>query len=251
MPIGVIVKMPSPSIVELAGHCGFDFVLVDTEHGSGDMYELEHHIRAADSVGIRVFVRVSDRNSADILRALDAGASGIVVPHVTSAEDVAQAAARIHYPPHGRRSLALSTRAGRHGTRPADAHFEEAGNEIRMIVQIEDSEALEALPGILAADGVDGVFIGPADLSASLGLPGQVRHPSVASAIETIVDGVNEHPEIALWALAADEREARGWIERGAQTILFNAPALIAARMGSIAAELMPLPETVSRGSER
>ena len=124
--LGLIVKMPAASTVELAGHAGFDYVLIDTEHGPGEMIELEHHIRAADSAGIGVLVRVCDAQSPDILRALDAGAHGIVVPHVTSPHGVERAAALTRYPPQGRRSLALSTRAGRHGTRAMEEHLDAA-----------------------------------------------------------------------------------------------------------------------------
>jgi 4-hydroxy-2-oxoheptanedioate aldolase len=232
--LALIVKVPAAATVELAGHAGFDFVLVDTEHGPSDMTELEHHIRAADSAGIRSLVRVSSADSADILRALDAGADGIVVPHVTSPDDVARAVALTRYPPHGRRSLALSTRAGRHGTRSVADHLA-AGDDVLLIAQLEDAEALERLPEILDCDGIAGVFIGPADLSASLGRPGELDHPLVNGAVERIVAAVLERPALALCVLAADEDEARTWFGRGARLVFLNAPSLMAARLMSIA----------------
>jgi 2-keto-3-deoxy-L-rhamnonate aldolase RhmA len=235
--LALIVKVPSASTVELAGHAGFDFVLIDTEHGPSDMGELEHHVRAADSAGIRSLVRVSGADSADILRALDAGANGIVVPHVTSAADVRCAVARTRYPPNGRRSLALSTRAGRHGTRPVAEHVA-AGADVLLIAQLEDAEALGQLPEILDTDGLAGVFIGPADLSASLGRPGQLDHPVVSGAIERITAAVLERPQLWLSILAADEEEARTWIGRGARLIFLNAPALLATRLLAIAETL-------------
>jgi len=233
--LGLIVKMPAAAIVELAGHAGFDYVLIDTEHGPSDMTALEHHIRAADSAGIRVLVRVSDGESPDILRALDAGAHGIVVPHVTSAQGVERAAALTRYPPNGRRSLALSTRAGRHGTRSVDEHLDAASRTIALVVQIEDAEALQHVPEILASEGLAGVFIGPADLSASLGWPGQLDHPVVSEAVDRVADAVLAHPDLALCALAAGEDEARAWIERGARMVLLNAPSLMAGCLQSIA----------------
>jgi 4-hydroxy-2-oxoheptanedioate aldolase len=233
--LALIVKMPAAATVELAGHAGFDFVLIDTEHGPNDMTELEHHIRAADSAGIPAFVRVSDAESPDILRALDAGAHGIVVPHVVSPADVGRAAALTRYPPGGRRSLALSTRAGRHGLRPVEEHLAAAGRDIVLIAQLEDAEALDHVPEILAAEGLDGVFIGPADLSASLGWAGQLDHPVVAEAIERIATAVCEAPGLSLCVLASGEGEAREWIDRGASLVFLNAPALLAGRLTDIA----------------
>jgi len=233
--LALIVKMPAASTVELAGHAGFDFVLVDTEHGPNDMTELEHHIRAADSVGIRSLVRVSDAQSSDILRALDAGAHGIVVPHVKSPSDVRRAAALTRYPPGGRRSLAMSTRAARHGTRAVDEHLAAARRDVVLIAQLEDAEALDHMPEILATDGLAGVFIGPADLSASLGWPGQLGHPVVSEAVDRIAAAVLETPGLSLCVLAADEHEARGWIARGAWLVFLNAPAVLAGRLTAIA----------------
>lgn len=234
----LIVKMPAASTIELAGHAGFDYVLIDTEHGPSDTIELEHHIRAADSAGVKVLVRVSDGSSPDILRALDAGAEGIVVPHVTCASDVARAAALTRYPPAGRRSLALSTRAGRHGSRPVDEHIASASRTTALIVQIEDAKALESMHEILAGEGLSGVFIGPTDLSASLGWPGRIDHPVVSEAIGRVVDAVLAYPDLALCALAADQQEARDWAERGARMVLLNAPALMASCLSSIARAL-------------
>jgi 4-hydroxy-2-oxoheptanedioate aldolase len=241
--LGLIVKMPSAATVELAGHAGFDFALIDTEHGPSGMTELEHHVRAADSAGIRVLVRVSGGESSDILRALDAGAHGIVVPHVTTPDDVHAALASTRYPPQGRRSLALSTRAGRHGTRSVAEHLDAARRECLLVVQIEDAVALERLPEILDVDGLSGVFIGPADLSATLGHPGELDHPIVTDAVGRVVDAVLARPTVALCTLAADEHEASAWMERGAGLVLLNAPALLADRLRAIADVLRPKPE--------
>jgi 4-hydroxy-2-oxoheptanedioate aldolase len=232
--VALIVKVPSAATIELAGHAGFDYVLIDTEHGPNDMAELEHHIRAADSAGIRSLVRVSDAHSPDILRALDAGAHGIVVPHVRSAEDVRGAVALTRYPPAGRRSLALSTRAGQHGIRPVEEHLAAAGRDIVLIAQIEDADALDRLPEIVGAEGLAGVFIGPADLSASLGLAGRLDHPVVRDAVARITTAVLQRRTLALCVLAGDEQEAANWVERGARLVFLNAPALLAARLVAV-----------------
>jgi 4-hydroxy-2-oxoheptanedioate aldolase len=232
--LGLIVKMPAAATVEIAGHAGFDLVLIDTEHGPGEMIELEHHIRAAESAGIGVLVRVGDVHSPDILRALDAGADGVVVPHVTSGDDVRKAASLTRYPPDGRRSLAISTRAGRYGTGTVAEHLKSARQHVALVAQLEDADALANTHEILAADGLAGVFIGPSDLSASLGHPGEIEHPRVAEAIEQIANAVLQHARLALCVLVADENEACHWIERGARIVLMNAPALLAERLTTI-----------------
>ena len=233
--LGLIVKIPAAGTVELAGHAGFDHVLIDTEHGPSDMVEIENHVRAAESAGIRALVRVSDCKSPDILRVLDAGARGVIVPHVITAADVESAVALTSYPPHGRRSLALSTRAGRHGTRTVPEHLDAARREIQLIIQIEDAEALENVPEILATEGLGGVFIGPTDLSASLGMPGQVDDPVVSDAIESVAEAVLARPELVLCVIAANEQQACEWIARGAQMVLLGAPAVMADSLRSIA----------------
>ncbi|HET6507831.1 MAG TPA: aldolase/citrate lyase family protein [Baekduia sp.] len=235
--LGLIVKMPAAATVELAGHAGFDYVLIDTEHGPSGMTELEHHIRAADSAGIRSLVRVSDARSPDILRALDTGAHGIVVPHIRSADDVAAAAALVRYPPAGRRSLALSTRAGRHGLRPLADHLDAARRDVVLIGQLEDAEALERMPEILGTDGLDGVFIGPSDLSASLGRPGETTHPAVVDALDRIRQAVIG-TGLSLCMLAADEREAQRLVDSGANLVFLNAPSLLAGRLSAVVTAL-------------
>lgn len=244
--LGLIVKVPATATIELAGHVGFDLVLIDTEHGPSDAIELEHHVRAADCVGLDALVRVSDAASPDILRALDAGAVGVVVPHAITAADVAHAASRAHYPPNGRRSLALSTRAARHGTRPAHEHVDDASARVRLIVQIEDREALEQIPQILGTAGLAGVFIGPADLAISLGRPGASDHPEVLDAIDQIATTTVAQAGVDLCVLARDAAEATSWIERGARIILFNAPALLAARLLEIVRETRADPNRIA-----
>ncbi|MBS1679747.1 MAG: 2,4-dihydroxyhept-2-ene-1,7-dioic acid aldolase [Actinobacteria bacterium] len=227
--------MPSAATVEAAGHVGFDFVLLDTEHGSSDMLELEHHIRAADSAGIGALVRVSSVGSPDILRALDAGAEGIVVPHVSVVQDAERAVAETHYPPLGRRSLALSTRAGRQSTSRLASHLGTAEEKILLIAQVEDAEGLENIDRILECDDLDGIFIGPADLSASLGHPGQFDHPLVRSGINQIVEAVKGKSGSRLCVLAESEKDLTYWVDQGAGLVFVNAPALIAGSLRRMA----------------
>jgi 4-hydroxy-2-oxoheptanedioate aldolase len=180
----LFVKLPAPAEVELAGLTGFDAVILDTEHGTEE--GLDHHLRAADAVGLPALVRVPGTDPAPILRALDAGATGVVVAHVCDAAQAEAAVAAAHYPPRGTRGLALTTRAGRHGTANLSEHLRRAAQQTLVIAQIEDAEAVEQTAAICAVDGVGAVLIGATDLSISLGHPGATGHPAVAGAIAEI-----------------------------------------------------------------
>jgi 4-hydroxy-2-oxoheptanedioate aldolase len=184
----LFVKMPAPAEVELAGAAGFDAVILDTEHGAGGGVELEHHLRAAAAAGVPALVRVPSIAAAPILQALDAGAAGVVVAHITDAAAASAVVEAAHYPPRGRRGLALTTRAGGYGTADLADHLARAARETIVVVQIEDAAAVARSGEILAVEGVDGVLIGSTDLSISTGHPGDPGHPEVAAAIGEIRD---------------------------------------------------------------
>jgi len=232
--VGVIVKIPSAASVEMCAAAGFDFVVLDAEHGSGEMLELEHHIRAAESFGVPVLVRVGQNDPVEILHALDAGATGIIVPHVCSVADARAAVQAAHYPPLGRRGLALTTRAGRHTFTDLHAHLERARNDTLVIVQVEDAEALEHVGDISATPHVDVVFLGPTDLALSLGHPGELDHPVVVGAVETFVGAVRRGGSAALGTFARDEPDTLSWRARGASFIFLAATLLFAQRLKQV-----------------
>jgi 4-hydroxy-2-oxoheptanedioate aldolase len=224
--------------VELAGHCGFDFVVLDTEHGKSDTGDLEHHLRAADSVGIPSLVRLGKGEPVETLRALDAGAAGIVSPHVNDAKDARAVVRAAHYPPVGVRGFAVSTRAGHHGRKGVAEHARAALEETVVVVQVEDAVALDQVAEIASVARVDAVFLGPNDLSVSLGHPGDLSHPEVAAAVDRIVEEVGRAKEAALCSLVGTEEEARDWEARGARLLLFSATALLGQRLSDIMAAL-------------
>lgn len=235
---GLFVKMPAPAIVELGGYVGFDFIVLDTEHGVADSAMLEHHVRAADGAGVASLVRVGSSEPIETLRALDAGATGIVFPHVNDAVDARAAVSMAHYPPVGRRGFAVSTRAGRYGQNGVAEHARLALENTVVVVQVEDAEALDHVSDIASSERVDAIFLGPNDLSLSLGHPENPSHPEVAAAVDKVVDAVNETNGTALCVLAGSEREARGWEERGARLVLFVATTLLGERLGQVIADL-------------
>lgn len=220
----VIVKMPCPAEIELAGHAGFDGVVIDTEHGPSSGSELEHHIRAADSVGLPALVRIGAGDPSEIQGALDAGAAGIVVPRVASAAAAASIVAAAHYPPTGNRGLALTTRVGRYGTVDIQTHLSNASDTI-VIVQIEDGEGVAQAHKILSLEGVDAVLIGATDLSAALGCPGEVG-PKVAEAVRQIVVAA-QRASVRVAEIAATPGDLDRLKERGTTIAVFVATVLI------------------------
>lgn len=248
--VGLILKMPNPAVIEIAGHLGFDLVLIDTEHGAGETDELEHHLRAADSAGIDVVVRVGANDPLQVLRALDAGAQGIIVPHINTAADALAAVRSAHYPPVGTRGLATSTRAGRHSTATLQDHLDRARRETVLIVQIEDQKAVAHAGSIAATPQVDAVWLGPSDLSMSLGHPGQLDHPHVAAAIDSIVEGINRAEGAGLCVVVDSEEDVAAWRARGASLMLFVVTNLLTARLREMLnnvkpSDLSPLPSAL------
>lgn len=218
--VGLLTKMPCPAAVEIAGHCNADLVVIDLEHGANSGVELEHHIRAADSAGIPVLVRVPANDKPSIQAALDSGANGVVVPHISSAADARRATAAAFYPPSGERGLALSTRAGRQGTTTLASALEHAKQNTVVICQIEDPLGVAAAHDIVAVDGVAGVWIGVNDLSMSMrDAAGCVDSAAVDAAVASVCSTVTDSPK-ALVALAPTPAAMKTWRARGVRVML-------------------------------
>ena len=179
--LGMFVGIPSAALVEMCGHAGFDFVIVDNEHGPAGIESTEHMLRAARAAGVVPVVRTLE---PDILRMLDIGASAIQVPQVNTAEQARRIVAAAKYPPVGSRGAAFSTRAAGYGFFGGEAHVKASNEGTSVIVMAETRAAIDNIDGIVAVPGVDAVFFGPNDLSFSLGYPGQMQHPEVVAAIE-------------------------------------------------------------------
>ncbi len=224
--VALLAKIPCAAQVEAAGHAGFDLVVVDTEHGPGDALELEHHVRAAQAVGLAVLVRVPSASPPAILAALDAGATGVVVPHVVDAAGAEAVVAAAHYPPRGRRGLATSTRAGGYGAVPLAEHLRRAAEETCVVVQVEDAEAVPLAGEILAVPGVSGVLIGANDLSVSLGHPGALSYPDVEAAIGAIY-AAGARTGTPVLAVVGSEPDAVTACERGAAVLVSVATTLV------------------------
>lgn len=180
--IGLWNTIPGPVVTELLAGAGFDWVMIDTEHSVTDLPDTLGMMQAVAGYPASALVRVAANDAVLIKRVLDLGAQTIMVPYVQTADDARRAVEAMRYPPRGIRGMGGTTRATRYGTVPDYA--ERAEEELCLLVQVETAATLPQIEAIAAVDGVDGLFIGPNDLSATMGLPGQVTHPAVVAVLE-------------------------------------------------------------------
>lgn len=178
---GIFNSIPHPAIVEMCGYAGFDFVVIDNEHGSGNLETTENMLRAARASGIAPVVRCMRH---DIPRVLDMGASGVQIPMVDSAEEARDLVQQVRYPPVGRRGSAFSPRAAGYGAFPGAAHTQRSDQAIALIVMVETPQAIDNAGAIAAVPGIDAVFIGPNDLSHAMGHGSNWKAAPVQAAIE-------------------------------------------------------------------
>lgn len=184
VPLGLFIGIPSPALVELAAASGYDFVIIDAEHGAIGVESAEHMIRAAQAFGIEPIVRVPQNERGVIQPYLDAGAGGIQVPMIGTRADAERAVALARYAPAGSRGLA-GNRGARYG-QIGQRYTAESNERTMVILQIETAQAVPEAAAIASVDGVDAVFIGPSDLSQSLGRAGDYAAPEVQDAIAQI-----------------------------------------------------------------
>ncbi len=192
--IGSWITLGNVGIVEIMADAGFDWLCIDMEHSVIDYTTAQQLIIAIQSKGVKAFVRVGANDPLIIKRVLDAGADGIIVPSVNTESEAEKAVAAVNYPPKGTRGVGLA-RAQKYG-----AGFEEyrdgKAKSITLIVQIEHASAIKELDRILQVDGVDGTFIGPYDLSGSVGKPGQWDDPEVEELLKTYEETVKKYDKL-------------------------------------------------------
>ena len=184
--VGVFNDVPSPSVVEVLGLLGLDFVVMDAEHSTLMPDTAENLYRAADLRGLSTVTRIGENTPQVIQKFIDAGSQGVLVPMVNTAEQAKRVIDAVKYPPIGKRGLA-GPRAADYGLGAPIADYVRMANEETLIaLQIETTEAVENFEEIVALDHVDVLFFGPSDLSSTLGFPGQTRHPEVLDLIEKL-----------------------------------------------------------------
>jgi 4-hydroxy-2-oxoheptanedioate aldolase len=225
--IGLWSSLSSNYSVEAIAGAGFDWILLDTEHSPNDLENLLTQLQAAAPYPAHPVVRVPWNDMVTIKRVLDIGAQSLLVPYVSTAEEARAAVSFTRYPPAGVRGVAGTTRATRFG-RVKD-YARRAHEELCVLVQVETEAALANIEAICAIDGIDGVFIGPADLHASMGYTGEIANPKVKPRIDDAIRRIRKCGR-APGILTPNEADARHWLECGALFVAVGADVGILAR---------------------
>lgn len=216
--VGSFIGIGHPTIVELAGCSGFDFVVIDMEHSCISLETVENMLRASQCTKVEAIVRVPGVDESLIGRLLDAGAAGVQVPQVASREYAERAVRAAKYPPIGGRGYMPVSRASWLRNLGREEQIARANSESLVVVQIEGVEGIARIEEILCTEDLDVVFLGPYDLSMSLGLPGQVNHPKVKQAMQGVIEKARNHG-VEVGVFADDAPSALDWMGLGVRYI--------------------------------
>jgi len=234
----MITDTRTPAIAVLLANAGFDFFILDTEHGSFSMETVADLMLMARLSGITPVVRVPDDGYPWIARTLDAGALGIMVPRVRSLDQVQRAVRAVKYPPLGERGM--SGGRGNTGYRSMKMvdYVTRANEETFLIVQIETREAIDNIDALLEVPGVDAALMGPNDLSMSLGVPGDGEHPQVTEAIQKVVDSAKRH-HLPSGTHIRDLQNLKTWRDRGMRLLMYHSDFGFISQAGSAAVAML------------
>jgi 4-hydroxy-2-oxoheptanedioate aldolase len=230
--IGSYVTFPSPEIVELFAAAGMDYVIIDLQHSSPDWQTLAHMIRAADARRISPIVRVYSHEPGLLLKVLELGAEGISLPGVKNARDLRAAVEAVYYPPVGRRGACGHTRAGSYNSRRSEFpdHVRRQHERVLLWALLEDPEALANVEEIASVrPGAHVISVGRGDLSAALGVPGQIDHPDVIDATCKVIQQVAgcSQGECAVSVMIHEPHEVAPWFGRGCRMFTYAADAIM------------------------
>ena len=217
---GPFSKTNDPGMIEAIGYGGFDFVILDLEHGPNSIETVQNLIRAAQVSGILPIVRVKERNDSIIQEALDIGAAGIEVPQISSKNDAEHLVKAAKFAPKGMRGVCRFVRAANYSSMDRFKYFKEA-NEALIIIHLEGQEAINNLDELLKVKGIDIMFIGPYDLSQSLGVPGQVDHPLVEERMMEIINKCNSKG-VCVGTFVDNIKNAKKWRDVGVRYISYS-----------------------------
>ena len=225
---GLINSIPAPLLVEMMGYAGFDFVILDLEHVGVNPQTLEDLVRAAECCGITPLVRVPGVEPGTILRVLDAGAQGVVVPRVQDAEQARQAVRAARYHPLGERGISGGRTTG-FGTLPLAEYMALANREIMVVAMVEDGEGVRNAEAIAAVPGIDMLLEGAIDLSQSLGVPAQAQHPRVQEAVHRVAAACAVRG-VPFCAIPRVDGQHEAWCEAGVRAFLLGDDRGVSAR---------------------
>lgn len=212
LQIGLWSSLCSNIAAEIIGDSGYDWILLDTEHSPNEIPDLVGQLQGMQASPTTPIIRPAWNDAVLIKRALDIGAQSLLLPYVQNVEEAKAAVAATRYPPHGIRGVSVAARASRYGRTPG--YLTKANDEICVLVQVETRTALDQLEAIAAVEGVDGVFIGPSDLAASLGHLGNPQHAEAQKAMKDAVERLTKVGKPA-GMLTGNEEEAKRYIDWG------------------------------------
>lgn len=226
-PVGVFAGLCSPLVTECLGIAGFDYVIIDNEHSPVEAETSLSMIRAAELRGATPFVRVRETSRPAVMKLLDVGAQGLIVPNISTVEEVKELISWAKYAPLGNRGFCASRKDGWGGSLCMSvpdtmAYF---NDEVLLVPQCETVGALEHIEEITALEGVDGIFIGPFDLSISMGIPGQFSAPEFLAAVDRIINACHDRGKFCMM-FAGDEAAVLRGFAKGIDTMTWSMDAI-------------------------
>lgn len=240
--VGMWVCSGSPVVAEICAGSGLDWLLVDMEHSPNGLESVLSQLQAVAAYPVTPVVRVRSNDPVVLKQVLDLGAQNVLVPMVSSADEARAAVEAVRYPPRGRRGVGSALSRSARWNR-VENYLADADDHVSLLVQVETAAGVEAAAEIAAVDGVDGVFVGPSDLSASMGFLGQQRHPDVVAAVHRTFASVRA-AGTPVGVNAFDPAAAREYMDAGASFVLVGADVtLLAHGSEALAARALPPPE--------
>ena len=219
--IGICISLADPQISEIVGDIGYDFTWIDMEHGSLTMESGLAHVMAVRGTDCAPLVRVPSHDPVLIKPILELAPAGIIVPRIQTAQDVRTAVSACKYPPKGMRGYG-PIRAVTHKLMDQRAFLEKVDEELMIFVQIEDIEAVNNIDEILAVEGLDGIALGPQDLSATMGRLGDTEAPEVVEAIDLVIEKARRRGKFVGAATGYGSERFAKWLEKGLNWVSFN-----------------------------
>lgn len=223
--LGTFIQSASPELVEIAGYAGFDFVVMDMEHSPFTMESTLHMIRAAEAADILPLVRVPKTSAVYVKKALDMGAAGIIFPNIDSAEEAEKAIHLSKFYPNGKRGACPGARANHYGESGIE-YYAKANQETAVILLVESAEGIHNFDEILATSGISAVFLGPVDLSVSMGFQGDVTRREVEETIALMIQKANEK-NIFVGVLSMNVTTAKKLYHTGADFVAFGIDTML------------------------
>ena len=230
----IISEIRNPNIAYMLAQCGFEFFIIDNEHGSYNPETIANMVAAARGAGIAVIVRIPEITRENILKPLDAGAAGLLVPMVNSAAEAEEIIRHAKYPTTGNRGAALRRPHNMYAKVNAAEYLKQANENTFIAVQAETTQAIENIDEIAAVEGVDCIFVGPFDLSISLGIPGQINHEVEVNAIEKIAAACKKHHKIG-GILMFEQELLTKWIQQDFRFAVYSSDITLLADAASTA----------------